>query len=315
MRTKQSFIKNKNLRFLVKLFISCFLVWMLLDNIDLHLIWKTIRNYPMRLFFAAFALMMINSIVGALSLYVLYRRENISRIWLVTIKSCFYSLILPGQLLGESTKVLMLSPKKEDLTKRVSAVLLDKVLNIIALSWLGVIGIFRSSGYYSKGMRMIFAVAASGVSVLLVAGMSRFICSVAGRAVQMMREGRLKSTAEKCCEIWSVYVRDKSAVLISTGFGLIYHLIIDFMYCILAYGLSIPLSFWDFCWINALLTLILLMPVSVGGLGVREASMVGLLGLFGVRQDVAFSLSALMMLLQLLRAGIGGIFVLCQKEK
>ncbi len=305
---------SKYLRTVMKMCVSFIFIWYLIYKTELDLIWDNVSNYPFLLLFSAFLLMMVNSAVGAVSLHALYHKESLARIFAVNLESCFYALVLPGQLLGESAKILLLSSEKGSLARRMSAVFIDKVLNMIVLLWLGTLGIYMSADFHNRGWQMFLTAASGCVSVLFSAGMSKPVCGYFMTAIKKIKIRKVRSALDKYFKIWTEYAGDKKAVLVSAISGVFYHLLQNSTYYILAAGLSIGISFWDFCWISAVLTFILLLPVSVGGLGVRETSIVGLMGLFGVNKDVALSFSLLLLFLQILRAFVGGILILAGKE-
>ena len=64
----------------------------------------------------------------------------------------------------------------------------------------------------------------------------------------------------------------------------------------LALKMGIVINFVDWCWIVAILSLALFLPISIGGIGVREASLVGTLGLFGVTTERALAFSFTLLL-------------------
>lgn len=302
--------KNRHLKTALKLCVSVLFIWYLLHRTDPGLVWENVRHYPPVPLLGAFVLMMADCWIAAVSLHALYGQESTAGIFIVTLKSCFYSLMLPGQLLGESAKILLLPAESGSISQRASAVLIDKALNVAALFWLGALGIFISDDYPDSGLRIFFGTMAAGVTAFLMFSMSSAFCACAGRLIKKIKKGRIRDAADKYWGIWAGYAENKKGVLVSASCGAIYHLLINFMYCILASGFSMHISPWDFCWVNALLTLILLLPVSVGGLGIRETSLAGLLGLLGVNADAAFSFSILILLLQVMRASVGGLLVL-----
>lgn len=305
---------SRYLKAIMKICVSFFFIWYLIYKTDLALVWNNVKNYPFILLFSAFILMMVNSAVGAVSLHALYHKERLSRILTVTLESCFYALVLPGQLLGESTKILLLSSEKGSLVQRTSAVFIDKVLNMIVLLWLGTLGIHMSANFYNRKLQVLLTAASICVSVLFAAGISKAFCAYVRKAINKIQISKVRGALNRYLGIWMEYAGDKKALLVSAISGIFYHLLINSIYYILASGLSIGISFFDFCWMNTVLTFILLFPLSVGGLGVRETSIVGMMGLFGVNKDVAFSFSLLLFFQQILRAFVGGILILAGKE-
>ena len=70
-----------------------------------------------------------------------------------------------------------------------------------------------------------------------------------------------------------------------------------------ALGISLPFAHWAV--VYACVSVLLLLPVSVAGLGLREGGYMGLLGLFGVASEPALSLSLVLFGFLLLGASAG----------
>jgi glycosyltransferase 2 family protein len=78
------------------------------------------------------------------------------------------------------------------------------------------------------------------------------------------------------------------------------------LYCYaLALGINVPLV--ALVWIRCLLSLMVMLPLTVGGLGVREVSLMFLLGLYGVSRVDAVALALLTLIMRVLFAAAGGL--------
>lgn len=308
-------VKNKYLKSIIKICISSAFIYYLVNKCDLRIFWENIKNYPIMYFVVAFVLMLLCNLVGGISLHALYNNESILQIFIITLKSSVYSLILPGQLFGESSKIFMLSPKTGKLSQRVSAVLVDKILNLFALLWLGTFGSFLSANLNGGFIKWLLGVTSVMVTVFFIIGTNSNFCLGIYNLIKKLPFVKVRNCIGKFMEIWMIYVNNKKAIMVSMVCGLLYHLLINCVYCLLAIGLHIDILFLDFYWINCLSTLILLLPISIGGLGIREASLVGMLGLLGIKEDIAFSFSILVLMLQVMRAFIGGLLILFDNVK
>lgn len=63
---------------------------------------------------------------------------------------------------------------------------------------------------------------------------------------------------------------------------------------LLALSLNIEITFFDIAWIRAAVNIITMLPISFAGLGVREGSLIFLLGNYGVKPDTAIAYSMLL---------------------
>ena len=309
---QEKFYSSKYFKWVIKCAVSIFFVAYVIRKLDIYALWLNIKNYPVYLLIVALLLMILNVLVGAVSLHALYKNESIWDMFAITLKSSFYSLILPGQSLGESTKILMMSSEKGKLSQRISAVFVDKLLNVYALFVLGTVGSFFTKSIESKVIKLLFGISALGLTILGVIGSNVRSCTLIERKVDNSFASfpKLKNSLKKGINIWIGYITDKKGMMISMLCGFIYHIIISLVYWVLARGLALHISLLDIYWINGLLTFILLFPISIGGLGIREVSLVGMLGLLEVRENIAFSLSLLILLVQVLRAMLGGVFII-----
>jgi hypothetical protein len=95
-------------------------------------------------------------------------------------------------------------------------------------------------------------------------------------------------------ETWQLFQRyGKSASLMMQCLllSLLSQTFVTLMYVVLARALGIDMGASEFFVIVALIMLITLLPVSIGGLGAREISLVALLVVAGVAEQIAVTLS------------------------
>jgi hypothetical protein len=63
------------------------------------------------------------------------------------------------------------------------------------------------------------------------------------------------------------------------------------------------------------MSLVLLLPISIGGIGLRDVTLVGMLGGFGIATDQALALSLALLGLQLAMVVVGAILMLLPTSK
>ena len=74
----------------------------------------------------------------------------------------------------------------------------------------------------------------------------------------------------------------------------------------LAQDLELGVSIYAMAWIRSLVFLLTLIPITVGGIGVREAAFVGFLQLYGVPAAEALAFSFVVLAIQLAIGALGG---------
>jgi uncharacterized membrane protein YbhN (UPF0104 family) len=74
-----------------------------------------------------------------------------------------------------------------------------------------------------------------------------------------------------------------------------------------ARDLGIRVDFADWCWVFGVISVVTMLPFTVGGLGLREGSFVGSLALLGIAPEKAMALSFALFSLLLAGAAVGGV--------
>ena len=71
----------------------------------------------------------------------------------------------------------------------------------------------------------------------------------------------------------------------------------------------------NWLWIDAYSTLALLLPITIGGIGVRDGSLVGAMSLLNIESYKALSVSMILFIVQVIRALVGLVIYLLGKNK
>lgn len=79
-------------------------------------------------------------------------------------------------------------------------------------------------------------------------------------------------------------------------------------------ALNFDINYLVNLFVAPIMFLIFIMPISFGGMGVREVSYIGVYHLFGVPAEIALVVSFLAMTAMLLNTGIGGLIILLSKK-
>lgn len=111
-----------------------------------------------------------------------------------------------------------------------------------------------------------------------------------------------------------IMLRDPASSLVVLALSVIGQLIVIMATALLARDLQVALPLLDIVVITFFATLAAIVPISVGGWGVREGAMVGMFGLYGVPAESAFAISALFGMSMML-ASVPGAFFLLRRRR
>lgn len=306
-------IKSEWIKLILKVLLTILFAGIVIQKLNIKVLIENLSNYPIINFIQAFIMAILVSIISAFSLNALYKSESVYSIFAVTLKSHFYSMVLPGQILGETTKIFLLSKDNGSIGQRVSAVLIDKVINIISMVIVGCLGIYLTDSiqdYYMKKILLFFPIILIAVFLFIK---NKKVCEGIIGICRKCTNKKIREKSINFLEIWGSYANNNKGLIISALWGTLYQFAIAYTYYLLGTGLGITINFWDYCWVNTILTIVLFFPISIGGLGVREATLVSILGLMSVGKEEAVLLGLLMMCVQIIRAVLGGILILGNK--
>lgn len=256
--------------------------------------------------FAAAGLYASFHVINAAKLQILIPGRRVRSILAFVLVAQAYSLLLPGQLAGEAVKAYRLARGSGEGGRVVSSVAFDKMTSLVALLLTTLGGLLVE--VHRFGNTLFLALLAGlgligAASGLLALGRVRQIAEAALTGEGW--RGRLARPVGMFLDTWTHHAARPRTLALSLAYGVAAQLIQAFATQILGAGLGIELSFALWCVIIGALTVLLLAPVTIGGLGLREASLVGMLGLFAVAPDRALAVAFAILAFQLLITVVG----------
>jgi hypothetical protein len=243
------------------------------------------------------------------------------RVFELTMIGQFFSLVGVGTTGGDVFKIFYVARAVPDRRTAVAfTVLLDRVIGLVALLFFGValslprLGLLFSTPN-TKAATIAFYVFATG-------GVIGSICALLGPYVLnrpiFLALGRKLPMATRARKLYLAY--DCSARAIGTNIiamigSLPSHMSIMVMgYCI-ARAMHLPVELIGFCAILAIINMLIALPVSVSGVGVRETLFKYFFPLIGINADQAVAFSLTFFALNVLWNIIGGPFYLLYRHE
>lgn len=305
--------RKKNIAVLIlKIAVSLALLTVFLYKVDFVKVGEAISQIPAIFILSAIGVNVIANLVSALKWKLLLPGHSFTRILLLAMVGRFYSLILPGQIAGEGIKAYMLGKGRTDAEKVAASVILDKITGILSIFMVGITGILFSSVAIPATI-IIALTAGIFILVFLLAGLqNRQFISFVNRVFAYLAkrikffEKPLNSTMLMMDEL-KLFVKNPILIIINIFTGYVYQLFAIILILVLSRSFGITIDFFDYCWIFGIISIALILPVTIAGLGIREGTFIGLLGWMGIAGEKATALSFAFFGMQLLDAIIGGI--------
>lgn len=288
------------------------LLVVLLTRLDLHQVYQTLRQANPFLMIVAVLTIIPLILVKTIRWQVILRSQDIRfPFWpafLAYFGSLFIGLLTPGRL-GEFVKAIHVSREGQVSAARAfSSVLADRLFDLYALLCVGGMALLTLTADKTGLGVVLGAIALITVPIMLFLNettfgwLQRSGSKWGGRLAQWLfgptgwlqeiREGLRQLTFAK--------------LMITIGLTALAYLIFFGQGYLLALALELPVGFSSVSYAIALGSLVTLLPISISGLGTREAAMIAYLGTVGVTAEVALSFSLLVFLIFYIGGGLMG---------
>lgn len=285
------------LSFLLKISVSGTLLWIFFSKVDIQSVIKILKQIDLSLFALNFFLYLSTVFISARR-WSLFLPETLrySKLLSLYFIGSFFNTFLPGLVGGDAIKAFYLYKHTGKGTGGLSlaSVFMDRYIGFTAMMGIGFIAFI--AGYtYIKGTGIIWV-----IPVLF--GGFLFGSLILWR----IKWGRIRALSLFYTPLMD-YKRKKEAVLK----GLLLGFIVQFIGIVCVYILSLSIGLkilviYFFIFIP-IISAVSAIPMSLSGLGIREASFIILFGSIGVTKEEALSLSLLVFTVICLVNLLGGI--------
>jgi uncharacterized protein (TIRG00374 family) len=303
-------VNRKRLLDLLKIVVSLVLIVVILRSVDLNALWEVVRTANPWYLLAAQAALMIGVVVRAYRWQILVQDQEVDaslrELTALYFVGFLFNNLLPSGFGGDAVKMYELSQRSQRGSEAVSSVLVDRFMGLIALQAIGLVAIAFSWRLVPTEI-VILTVALFGVSLMAAWVVSyRRLWEFLAERIPLF--DRLLSIKAVRSLVSSLQGYSGSALLRSLGVGVVFNvlLIVSNVLIGTALGADVPLRYYLI--FVPLTSLVLILPISFAGLGVREATYVFLFSQVGMVREVALSLSLLVYVLGTVTPGlVGGV--------
>jgi uncharacterized protein (TIRG00374 family) len=308
-------VTRKRLLDLLKVVVSLVLIVVILRSVDLAALWAVVRHANLWYLLGTLVVVMAGVVLRAHRWQILLDDQRVyvslqrlSALWFV---SFLFTNLLPSGIGGDAIKMYELSRRSQRGADAVSSVLVDRFMGLFALQAIGLVALIFS--WRLVPLEVVFlTVAVFGVS-LLAAWIVSYRPLWTWLSCHIPVFERLISIKPVSALVTSLQSYSSSALLRSFGVGLVFNVLLIGMNVLIGVALGADLALRYYMIFVPLTSLVLVLPISFAGLGVREGTYVFLFSRVGLAQEVALSLALLVYVLGTVAPGlVGGVIYVLQ---
>ena len=276
-------------RLLVRMALSCLVVIVLVVSLHVDVRAVLDRSLVPLWLLIGFSLLFAQTSLAAVRWHVVLRglelRATFRDAYRVLMIGLFFNQALPSSIGGDAVRIWEVRRLGNGGADVTTSVLLDRLIALLALLPLALIGVLRLADKVD-GDQLVATVAVVSALTLLGGGVLLSLHRLPNRllvgrlyAIRTISAGALR------------FLRSPVLVAQTTLASVLIHVITGITVYSLARGLSVDVSISDCILLTPLVLLVITVPVSFAGWGLREGAMVVVLGRVGVTQGDALALS------------------------
>ena len=272
-----------SLRVLVSLGILFTLAWWL----PLDTVFKAFKSLPATLWFQTILIFLMGHAVAAMKWRYTLQKYNLQIGVIETVRAhlsgLFANICLPSIVGGDIVRATMISNKFRKKEIIIAGSIVDRLIDTIALVLLMTVA--------AAFVIELPALRIPQNSLTILSVLIGILCLLAVLIIKYRNHGLLKAGLQKLTDSIRTIFRQPQTILIILAISLFVQTLFILLNIRIgrALGIDADWQVWFFCW--PLAKLIALVPISLGGIGVRDAALVTLLGTYGVITGVAFAQS------------------------
>jgi hypothetical protein len=292
--------------------ISIALLWYLFRQLDKKRLLEIISHADMRLLLLAFCVFVIPYVLALLRwkmlLDAIKMELPLKRIVASFSGGIFFNQILPSSIGGDLMRSIDLSSHTKRAREVIATVFLDRLSGYMGLVIMALVSL-AVGGRLIQDKNVLFSVfIITGLLVIiLLALFNKFIYKKINMFLQSRGAGRIRESITSLHHEIHLFRSRKTLFLKNISLSLAMQFFAAVSFYIIARAVGINTNFIYFLIFLPIMGAITMLPISIGGLGLRENTAAYLFPLVGVDKDLAVAMSLLSFFFILVCAIIGGL--------
>ena len=291
----------------LKIAVSCILIGSLIYQVDLSRLLSAALTPSLPLLACVVGIVILQFFIGACRWFLLISGTGVPlspwQTFRILLAGMFFNQALPGSLSADTVRIWLVSRHGLPLARAASTVLLDRTAGLVSiLTLLVVTSVTVAKVAPDPNLSTIAILVVGGALLLLAMGLSS-----ADWIADMIEDHRYGRHFAAMLRDSRVLWRAGSRSAIVIGLSYLLHVISAFGLWVVFQSISVDVDFLMVLGALPLVILGTLLPISVGGWGVREGLIVGIFAMTGMPLEQALAASILWGLSVIVAASLGGL--------
>ncbi|MDD5729593.1 MAG: lysylphosphatidylglycerol synthase transmembrane domain-containing protein [Candidatus Omnitrophica bacterium] len=315
-------ILKKTFSIIFRISISFVLLIFLFNQVDIKRLFSIMKSADLNILLLGFCIFSLNYIFCFLRWEMLLKAVKVFLPFKRVVKSysggIFFSLFLPSTIGGDFVRTVDLAVHTKKPSQIMATVILDRLSGFIGLVTVALLALYFGRSFITDKS----VITAMGIITLILVAILlvlfndflywriNYFLKSYKKASNNNKAGLIHRIRELLKETHSEihhFRNNKKIILMNLGLSFIIQVISPLTFYFISLSLGIKLNVLYFFVFLTIIGAITLLPISIGGLGLRDAATIFFFAKVGVAKDMAFAMSLLNFIFILIYAGIGGI--------
>lgn len=296
----------------LRISISIFLLIFLFRRMDKTSLLEIIKTVNMPLLCLGFVVFFANYLLCFIRWQMLLKAADINlplnRIVMSYSGSVFFGLFLPSSIGGDMVRSIDLAVHTKKPHEVIATVFLDRLSGYVGLVTLTLIALgFGWKLLADRTVLFSVAVICAVLIVVLLVLFNKFLYSLINGFLGTSSSNKIKESIRALQQQIYLFKGRKRVIVYNLLMSFVIQIISPICLYFVALSLGININIMYFFVFLPIISAITLLPVSIGGLGLRETATIFFFAKVGVSKDLAFAMSLLSFSFLVIYGALGGL--------
>jgi uncharacterized protein (TIRG00374 family) len=309
-------INKKKLFFLLRLSVSVLLIFFIVVKVDFQKVLALVPGIKLRYVLLSLLWLLLDRLVMSYRWAILLKAKDIKISLFDIVKiyfvSSFWSTFLPSSVAPDIIKVYVASKHNSNTPDVMSSVVVDRIIGLFSLSLVALTSLLILMYYphvqsvegYRGALWVILAVL---LLTLFLPFFDRVPVERAKGILTLFRLNFLWNFLVRFYDSMVGYKAKRASLLKAFSVALVNHVLAIFMIYVLSLSLGVGVSVLHLFILVPLINFLIMVPISVGGLGIQEGAYVYFLSQLGMSVQEALTVAIVFRVLMVVVSLPGGV--------
>ena len=305
--------RKKIIAFILRLSVSAGLLIVLFTRVDMRSLTLAVKNADKIILLVAFLALFLDYLLAFLRWQMLIKaygiEVSISRLAVSYSAGLFFNALLPSTIGGDLARSFDLGTFAKKIRRSIATVILDRLSGYVGVILVVLPAVFLKPELLQDKLILLSVIAMVAIFIVVVMLLfNRAAYLQASRFLGFLKLGRFsQSLKDLHQDMHDLAGLPRSVIPLNLIVSVFIQGIGPIVFYFIALALGIKVNILYYLIYIPLVGVITLLPVSIGGLGLRDATIVFLFARLGVPQDAALAMSLLFFAFSFIYATLGGI--------